>query len=550
MKFFLSSIVILALSGCDLSSQLKEDVPYDSSTHLSRADYKEKLMSPRTKENFNKLKTETKSDLNFEQMLMAPPKPKLANDKLITLSVTEDVPIKDVIIELARIAGVETQISPDISGSVILIVKDRPFHEVIESIASLTNLKITVNDGILKVTKDTPYIVNYDVKFLNFIRNNSSSIAISTSTGADEVSTGGSTNISSTTTGDLWKAIAVNLAKIIGLDDEEDSDNSDLSPFVTVNRQAGIVTVKAYDRDHKIVKEYLQEVKQSTSAQVLIEAKIIEVILTDEFRTGIDWSGISDVSNADFTDYSSGDSTSFTNPFGVIFSHNENGGNNSFSATLTMLEEFGTTRTLSSPRVTAVNNQQALLSFSENEVYFNVTYDETTTTGDNAGSTTSITSEVQTTPIGIIMSILPSIDLKKNEIIMNVRPTITTYLSSVEDPAVTLTAASLDEDSGITSSVPQVAVREMDTVVRMKDGESIVMGGLIEQKDHNIENGIPVLTDIPILGYLFKSKAKELQVTETVILLKASIITPNSSVDQSDKDFAKEFTTDPRPFFF
>ncbi|MDC0857476.1 hypothetical protein OAP83_02040 [Rickettsiales bacterium] len=550
MKFFISSIVIIALSGCDLSSQLKDDYPYDSTTQLSRDDYKEKLLSPRERNNFDKLKTKTKSDLSFEQMLMAPPKPKLANDKLITLSVTEDVPIKDVIIELARIASVETQISPDISGNVILIVKDRPFHEVIESIASLTNLKITVNDGILKVTKDTPYIVNYDVKFLNFIRNNSSSIAISTSTGADEVSTGGSTNISSTTTGDLWKAIAVNLAKIIGLDNEEDSDNSNLSPFVTVNRQAGIVTVKAYDREHKIVKEYLQEVKQSTSAQVLIEAKIIEIILTDEFRTGIDWSGISDVSNADFTDYSSGDSSSFTNPFGVIFSHNETGGSNSFSATLTMLEEFGTTRTLSSPRVTAVNNQQALLSFSENEVYFNVTYDETTTTGDNAGSTTSITSEVQTTPIGIIMSILPSIDLKKNEIIMNVRPTITTYLSSVEDPAVTLTAASLDEDSGITSSVPQVAVREMDTVVRMKDGESIVMGGLIEQKDHNVENGIPILKDIPILGYLFKSKVKELQVTETIILLKASIITPNSSVDQSDKDFAKEFTTDPRPFFF
>ncbi len=553
MKFFISITIILALTGCKASSKLEKDFPYDSSTNLTRQDYKQNLMNPRKENNLESSNNLTKSDLAFEQMLLAPPKPKLANDKLITLSVTEDVPIKDVIIELARIAGVETQISPDISGSVILIVKDRPFQEVIESIASLTNLKITINNGILKVTKDIPYIVNYDVKFLNFIRNNSSSIAISTSTGADEVSTGGTTNISSTTTGDLWKAIALNISRIIGLNSEEDSDSDELSPFVTINRQAGIVTVKTYDKEHKIVNEYLQEVKQSTSAQVLIEAKIIEVILTDEFRTGIDWSGISDISNADFTDFSSGDSTSFTNPFGVIFSHNETGGKNSFSATLTMLEEFGTTRTLSSPRVTAVNNQQALLSFSENEVYFNVTYDQTTTTGstgDNSGSTTSITSEVQTTPIGIILSILPSIDLKKNEIIMNVRPTITTYLSSVEDPAVTLTAASLNDDSGITSSVPQVAVREMDTVVKMKDGEAIVMGGLIEQKDHNIENGIPILKDIPLFGYLFKSKAKELQVTETVILLRASIITPNSSVDQSDKDFAKKFTTDPRPFFF
>ena len=548
MKFLLLVISVLLLSGCHIAKKIEDETPYDPNTHLSRQDYKDNLLKSRGKSKSNELSNNPiKNNLKFEQMLMAPPKPKLAENKLITLSVTEDVPIKDVIIELARLSNVETQISPDISGNVILIVKDRPFQEVIESIASLTDLKITVEDGILKVTKDVPYILNYDLKFLNFIRNNSSSIAISTSTGSDEITTGGSTNITSTTTGDLWAAIIVNLSKIVGIDAGQDEA---LSSFVTINKQAGIVTVNTYDKKHKIVEEYLEEVKLSSSSQVLIEAKIIEVILTDEFRTGIDWSGISDVTNANFTDYSSSDSPAFANPFGVILSHNENGGSNSFSATLNVLEQFGTTRTLSSPRITAVNNQQALLSFSENEVYFSVTYDETTTAGDTPGSTTSISSEVQTTPIGIILSILPSVDLKNNEILMNVRPTITTYLSSVEDPAVSLTAATLENDPGITSSVPQVAVREMDTVVRIKDGEAIVMGGLIEQKDHLIENGIPVLKDIPFLGYLFKSHAKELEVTETVILLKATIITPNSIIDESDKEFSKQFSTDPRPFFF
>jgi MSHA biogenesis protein MshL len=214
-----------------------------------------------------------------------------------------------------------------------------------------------------------------------------------------------------------------------------------------------------------------------------------------------------------------------------------------------MLKEFGTTRTLSSPRLTAVNNQQALLSFSENEVYFSVTYDESTTSGDTPSSTTNISSEVETTPIGIILSLLPSIDLKNSEILMNIRPTITTFLKSVEDPAVALTAATLGDDSGVTSTVPQVAVREIDTVVRIKDGDVIVMGGLIEQKDQQIENGIPVLMDIPLLGYLFKSKVKELQVTETVILLKATIVTPDTKIDKSDRGFLQKFSTDPRPFF-
>ncbi|MBL6784815.1 MAG: hypothetical protein ISQ32_00750 [Rickettsiales bacterium] len=552
MKFFLLTIFLFAQSGCNFIKDIEDKDQYDPNSKITRESFKDNLLKPRSTEAEEEDAIKRSyNNLDFEQMLMAPQEPKLASNKLITLSVTEDVPIKEVIIELARIADVETQISPDISGNIILIVKERPFQEVIESIAALTNLKISVNDGILKVTKDLPYVVNYDLKFLNFVRNNSSTIAISTSTGENEITTGGSTNISSTTGGDLWQTITDNLNKIIGLENAQNFANEDdqLS-FVTINKQAGIITVKAYDRDHKIIKDYLEEVRVSASAQVLIEAKIVEVILTDEFRTGIDWSGISDVTNADFTDFASEDSTTFVNPFGVIFSNNSKGGKNSFSATLTMLEQFGTTRTLSSPRVTAVNNQQALLSFSENEVYFDISYDQTTTTGDTGGTTTNISSEIQTTPIGIIMSILPSIDLKKNEILMNVRPTITTYLSSVEDPAVTLTAASLGEDSGITSSVPQVAVREMDTVVKIKNGESIVMGGLIEQKNHIIENGVPYLMNIPVLGYLFKSQLKELKVTETVILLKASIITPNNAVEESDKRFMKDFTTDPRPFFF
>jgi type II secretory pathway component GspD/PulD (secretin) len=320
MRFLLLSIALLTTFGCKTTKQTYDAVKYDTNANLSRSDYKDVLLKPRGKEEGDteeEQKPIFATDLKFEQMLMAPPKPKIANSKLITLSVTEEVPIRDVIVELARIASVEVEISPEVYGNVILMVKDRPFQDVLDSIASLTDLKITVNNGILKVTLDKPYVVNYDLKFLNSVRSNSSSLSISTSTGADEMSTGGKTSISSSSSGDLWTAVTANIEKIIGVDN---AIGGVLKPFVTLNQQAGIVTVKANERDHKIVKEYIDEVRSSSTAQVLIEAKIIEVDLTDEFRTGIDWSEISSVSNASFTDYASGDSssTTFTNPFVVV----------------------------------------------------------------------------------------------------------------------------------------------------------------------------------------------------------------------------------------
>ena len=133
---------------------------------------------------------------------------------------------------------------------------------------------------------------------------------------------------------------------------------------------------------------------------------------------------------------------------------------------------------------------------------------------------------------------------------MNIRPTITTYLTSIEDPAVTLTAAALDADSTVTSEIPEVDVREIDTVMKLYDGQTMIMGGLIEQSDAITENGVPFLKDIPLLGFLFKSYEKELKVTETVILLKATIITPDTQIDENDRKFYETFTTDPRPFIF
>ena len=223
-------------------------------------------------------------------------------------------------------------------------------------------------------------------------------------------------------------------------------------------------------------------------------------------------------------------------------------GGTDLDGTLQVIESFGTTRTLSSPRLTALNNQQAILTFTENKVYFEVEYDSTTTSSTSTTTETSISSTIKSVPIGIILALQPSIDTNKQEILMNIRPTISSSPSVESDPAVALIAAK--ESVSITSEIPVIKLQELDTLLRVRSGEVMVIGGLIEQSHDNQESGIPILKSIPLLGYLFKSKAKAVSLKETVIFIKATIIDPSDDVDILDKNFYKTFTNDPKPLNF
>ena len=145
----------------------------------------------------------------------------------------------------------------------------------------------------------------------------------------------------------------------------------------------------------------------------------------------------------------------------------------------------------------------------------------------------------------IILSLQPSINVDNNEILMNIRPTISSTPSVESDPAVALIAAK--EEVSITSEVPVIKLQELDTLLKIKSGDVMVIGGLIEQSHDNQESGIPILKDIPLLGYLFKSKAKTTSLKETVIFIKATIIDNNHKIDKLDKNFYKTFTNDPSP---
>jgi MSHA biogenesis protein MshL len=563
----------------------------DPTLGLSRDDYKREMMKPHVPVTEDRPPAPILPDVS--QLLVAPRPPIIGQDKLVTLSVTEDVPLKEVLIELARRADVDVEVDPGISGGIIFRAKDKPFSEVLERITELAGLRYSIKNGVLKVERDTPYIVNYKVDILNQTRSSQGSVSISTQVlsavagatgggGSNAFSTGSSNTLNTTSDGDVWGEVAKALQKILdnytgkpstlaqGATASADAALNDVlgqpsaapkatataassgSAILSVNKQSGIVTMLATDRQHKAIKQYLDRVTEAQSAQVLIEAKIVEVSLNDRYRSGIRW----DLINSRFIDFDA--QAGFTSTTGTL-------GNQvlqfttlpaeifgiddvTIESAVSLIQEFGVTRTLSSPRINAMNNQQAVLTFAENFVYFDLDVQEQQVgSGTTRESNLTVQSNVKTVPIGVILTLQPTVDSQKGEIVMNIRPTLSRITDRVADPGVALLAARTN--SNITSEVPVVEVREIDSVLRIKSGQVMVIGGLMEERSVNQDIGVPGLQSIPYVGNLFKSVDKNNQVVETVIFIKATIV-PTQGVAREDKEFYRKFTNDRRPLDF
>ena len=502
---------------------------------------------------------------DIEPIIAEPLKPSLKKDKLVTLSISNDVDVKDVLIELARLAEIDIEIDPGVKGGIILKVTDKPLTEV--RVSELASLRYSINGNVLRVEVDTPYSESYPVDFINLVRSNKSSYKVNVGLdgsgggsggGSSSIGSGSLTEITSEQKDDLWGTITLDIKQMI---ESTTYPASNITPYVTINQRAGIITVVTNARVHQRIRNYLSKVKSNISAQALIEAKIVEVSLSDEYRTGINWNMI------DRTGAKIGANVSF-NPIGEFTANagdftlgvlnglgisqtkrfNSNSSDTLISA-VQLMETFGATRTLSSPRLHAMNNQQAVLSFAQNFVYFKLNIDQTSSTTSSSSSAvtdTKVTSDLKTVPIGLILSIQPTINVETNEITMAVRPTISRIVNRVKDPAIVYALESTGiTNQDLTSEVPVVEVKELDSIVKMKSGNIMVIGGMMEERSNNNESGIPLAKEIPFFGNLFKSNGKIKNTIQTIVFLKATILPGGSNYTPADKDFYNTFTNDP-----
>jgi general secretion pathway protein D len=232
-----------------------------------------------------------------------------------------------------------------------------------------------------------------------------------------------------------------------------------------------------------------------------------------------------------------------------------NGGD--LGAVLALTQTFGTTRTLSSPRLSEINNQQAVLTFAKNAVYYDCTYEPASQSTSSSAPTTSteasLDCEQKTVPLGIIMSILPSINLDTQEVTLNVRPTLTRQVDIATSPVTgflksqAATAAAADAIPPITT--PVIESREIDSITKVKSGGVMIIGGLMEDASRNTETGAPGLGELPVFGNLFKSRSEDSSKRELIIFIKATIVNSDGSTHQVDRKIYEKFVTDPRPLF-
>jgi MSHA biogenesis protein MshL len=277
-----------------------------------------------------------------------------------------------------------------------------------------------------------------------------------------------------------------------------------------INPIAGTITVTAFPAQLEEVNVFIRTFESSIQRQVLIEAKIVEVNLDRSFEFGIDWNVVARVGTSTLTVRSTPPPSTSTGGAVGNVQFTLSGGPGQITALLNALSSQGDVRVLSSPRVSALNNQRAVFDVTTGEIVFTLNR----TPFLNANGTTTFLSQVTPTQVnvGIVLDVLPQIGAD-NSVTMNIRPVVTSVART----------ASFTAD-GNTFQAPVIDTRESDTMARLRAGETIIIGGLMQNRRERVESGVPGLRSIPLLGRLFTSYKDVERKAELVIFLTPTII--------------------------
>jgi len=475
------------------------------------------------------------------------PTPALAQETY-TIVVT-DAPLDELLFALARDAHMNIDVHPGLSGKVTLNAIDQTLLQILNRIAAQVPIRYHFEDELLVVEPDKPYLRSYYIDYVNLARSSESANSVSTriattgqsaiqnsGSGASGGSTGrganssrsnsSSTSVTSSSQNLFWERLGQNITSMLGLR----LDDEDAGQAVIINAETSLLTVRATQTQHLQIQEYLDRLVNNAQRQVLIEATVVEVDLNNEYQFGVDWSKIAD--NADgfsFTQSLLG--TSLVNPPVFTLNYADSKSFGDISATVKMLQEFGNVKVLSSPKIMAINNQTALLKVVDNIVYFTLEADTVTS---QTTSQTTFTSTPHTVPVGFVMSVTPQIS-REDAVTLSVRPTISRVTGFVNDPNPALA------ENNIESLIPQIQVREMESVLRVRSGQIAVLGGLIQDNIDLTDQGVPGLSGLNFIGDAFTFRNNRISKSELVIFLRPRVV---ASLDKP-MDVYNDYLPDP-----
>lgn len=298
---------------------------------------------------------------------------------------------------------------------------------------------------------------------------------------------------------------------------------------VIANKETGVLSVRATQRQQQSVQEFIDRVQAGAKRQVLIEASIVEITLNDQYQSGVDWSRLGAggvLSGFSFQQDLLG--TALTAAPRIAIGYNRSGTVlGDLATSVRMLQTFGNTKVLSSPKLMVLNSQTAILKVVNNLVYFTV---KALTTVNDKLSYTTFATTANTVPVGIWMSVTPQIN-ETGAVTLNVRPTISRQSGYRLDPNPSLL---------IESRIPEIEVREMESMLQVNSGNTVVLGGLMQDEISSTDSGVPGLMKVPVLGKAFSAKNDNAKKTELVIFLRPTVIT-NASLESDELATYKQY---------
>ncbi len=423
-------------------------------------------------------------------------------------------------------------VSPKVTGTISINLRNVTIDEVLQAVQDNYGYQYSRTAYGYQIFPNGLETRTFTINYLDISRDAESNTNVSsgqitqtksTSSNFGTSSTALQTNVSPTSTvkteseSKFWSQLQTTLDSMVGTANGHK---------VIINPDAGIIIIRAFPDEFKVVSKYLDSVQQNMTREVIIEAKILEVQLKTNYQAGIDWTalGLSQLT----TDVVSVESLPLISP--AVFSLDAHHGS-AFAAVVKLLSTQGNVQTLSSPRIATLNNQMAVIKVGSDEFFITDVAD--TTTG--SGTTAQNTQDVTLTPFfsGIALDVTPQI-AANGDVIIHIHPVI----STVEDQTKTFTV------SGQQQSLPLALskIRESDSIVRAKNGQLIVIGGLMENNATEERGSTPFLDKTPVIGALFKRTDQNSKKTELVILLRPTVVGDNTwtnSMKQAAQGFKK-----------
>jgi general secretion pathway protein D len=585
-----------------------------------------------------------------------PPAPTARVAQEVFSVVVNDVSVKTLLFALARDNKLNVDIHPSVGGRVTLNATEQTLPQLLERIASQSDIRYEIIGNLLRVEPDTPYLLNYSIDYVNLLRQASSQVSVSSSLGSSgsgsaTSSSGSDTSIKSTTDNKFWDTLVSNVCQIVltanqnrhqrdeqierqrgqerddrlkvaleltkalqqgqpantgtGTGTNQTSNavsnanaNSGAADLmrqvmgntavqntstnavggangtttnpqtpttaatatsqcgsssgvgatgggtsnnpIMVNKESGVLGVNSTSKGHERVRAFIDRVMSGARRQVLIEATIVEVQLSAASQSGINWSQVISTGAAKGLTVNLTPSSLLTSTSAATIGYsNSTSALGNITAAISLLESFGKTKVLSSPKLSVINNQTAIIKVVDNYVYVTLNYTPAQFNGTSGVvvAPAAYTSVINTIPVGFVMAVTPQI-ADSGDVTLNVHPSITRVISNITDPNPVL----LNSNPPILNLIPVVQTRELESILRVQSGEIAVLGGLMQESDTNTEQGVPGVNRIPVLGALAGQRSESRAKTELVVFMRPVVI-KDASLTGDYKEYKSQLPT-------